>query len=261
MKSTGILAFGRIPLLLCFGGWILLSGSLGAAETRYLVQKNETLNGIARKFGISPAELMKFNRLTPGTTLQTGKVLRIPDRKPAGKNPSLAPNVRKELERVAVARRKWQYIVIHHSATESGNAKGMDRYHREERHMENGLAYHFVIGNGRGMGDGEITIGKRWLDQLNGGHLRSEALNQKSIGICLVGNFDEERPTPKQLESLRALTSYLMARCHLGVKAVRTHQEINTVYTRCPGRNFPAKTFLKDLKRSLAGQAAKPGEA
>ena len=45
--------------------------------------------------------------------------------------------------------------------------KGMDRYHRDERHMEHGLAYHFVIGNGNGMGDGEIGVGQRWIEDLN----------------------------------------------------------------------------------------------
>ena len=131
-----------------------------------------------------------------------------------------------------------------------GNAKSMDRYHREERHMENGLAYHFVIGNGNGMGDGEIVIGQRWKEQLNGGHLASEALNEKSIGLCLVGNFDESEPTAKQMEALRGLTAYLLKRCRLGTSAVKTHQEINPIHTRCPGQHFPVKEFLKDLKQS-----------
>ena len=72
-------------------------------------------------------------------------------------------------------------------AVDTGTVKGMDRYHREVRHMENGLAYHFVIGNGSGMGDGDIGIGSRWTKQLDGGHLTSERQNQVSLGICLVG--------------------------------------------------------------------------
>ena len=61
---------------------------------------------------------------------------------------------------------------------------------------KNGLAYHFVIGNAHGLGDGEIGVGGRWTKQLPGGHLISEEQNQVSIGICLVGNFDESQPTP-----------------------------------------------------------------
>jgi hypothetical protein len=42
-----------------------------------------------------------------------------------------------------------------YSAIKDGNAASYDRAHRR-RGMENGLAYHFVIGNGVDSGDGEI---------------------------------------------------------------------------------------------------------
>jgi len=41
---------------------------------------------------------------------------------------------------------------------------------------------------------------------------------------------------------------YLLARCHLDFDAVKTHQQINPIYTRCPGKHFPAKSFLKELR-------------
>ena len=145
---------------------------------------------------------------------------------------------------------RWQYVVIHHSGTPMGTVKGMDRYHREERHMENGLAYHFVIGNGHGMNDGEVAVGHRWLEQLDGGHLRSEELNKISIGICLVGDFEHDDPTARQMQNLKALTRYLLDRCRLGPNSLRTHQQINPIYTRCPGRNFPTKTFLRQFREN-----------
>lgn len=114
--------------------------------------------------------------------------------------------------------------------------------------MEHGLAYHFVIGNGNGIGDGEVAVGRRWTRQLDGGHLASYAQNKIALGICLVGNFDKRRPTPKQLERLRALVEALMARCRLTLSAVKTHQQINVVHTRCPGAKFPTKSFLDALK-------------
>ncbi len=113
--------------------------------------------------------------------------------------------------------------------------------------MENGLAYHFVIGNGSGMGDGEIGVSRRWTKQLAGGHLASEAQNQIALGICLVGNFDKHAPTSKEMASLRALVEALMARCNLTPRAVKTHQQINVVHTRCPGAKFPTKSFMESL--------------
>ncbi len=110
--------------------------------------------------------------------------------------------------------------------------------------MENGIAYHFLIGNGRGMRDGEIMASRRWDEQLQGGHLASEELNLISLGICLVGNFETEVPTTRQLQSLASLINYLLKRCRLGRSAVKTHQQINTIFTVCPGRNFPFKALL-----------------
>ena len=51
-----------------------------------------------------------------------------------------------------------------------------DVFHRQ-RGMQNGLAHHFVIGNGIDSGDGEIEVGPRWSKQLLGGHLKSYRLN------------------------------------------------------------------------------------
>ena len=48
--------------------------------------------------------------------------------------------------------------------------------------MSNGLAYHFVIGNGSSSGNGEIEIGSRWTRQINGGHVASDYLNNIAIG-------------------------------------------------------------------------------
>jgi hypothetical protein len=142
---------------------------------------------------------------------------------------------------------RWEYIVIHHSGVDMGTVKAMDQYHREVRHMENGLACDFVIGNGSGMRDGEIAVGQRWTKQLDGGHLASEAQNKVAIGICLLGNFDTHQPTRREMGSLRSLVQALMSRCNLTPRAVKTHQQINIVRTRCPGAKFPASSFLESL--------------
>jgi N-acetylmuramoyl-L-alanine amidase len=97
------------------------------------------------------------------------------------------------------------------------------------------------------MGDGEIAVGQRWVQQLDGGHLASEAQNKIALGICLVGNFDEHAPTAKEMASLRALVQALMLRCHLTPQAVRTHQQINIIHTRCPGSKFPTTSFINSL--------------
>ena len=110
--------------------------------------------------------------------------------------------------------------------------------------MENGLAYHFVIGNGTSSGDGEIEIGGRWKRQIHGGHVHSDYLNNISIGICLVGQFHRDLPTARQLGALEELIRYLRVRVgRIDHKwaIVKAHREINPPRwpTDCPGNRFP----------------------
>ena len=60
----------------------------------------------------------------------------------------LTSSVVDAIRRAPVKRRRWQFIVVHNSGTRQGNARVFDYYHKHVRRMQNGLAYHFVIGNG-----------------------------------------------------------------------------------------------------------------
>lgn len=222
---------------------------LAAADRMYLVKRGDTLYSVAKKYGVGVLALEKRNGVKPSDRLVVGQKLAIPSSKSTARasKPPIPAAVQKAIASAPVKPGRWKRIVIHHSGTLEGTIKGMNEYHLKERHMVNGLAYHFVIGNGRGLGDGMIYVGNRWRKQINGGHLASEAQNATSLGICLVGNFDLRLPTPAQLNSLTALVRALQARCHLTDKAVVTHQQINVIHTRCPGKRFPIKLFIKGL--------------
>lgn len=221
------------------------------ADTTYVVKSKDTLSDIARRHQISVATLAARNGLSQKEKIYIGQRLTIPSKtKSSPSGPATLPAaLQKSITSAPVKAGRWRNIVIHHAAVDSGTLQALDRYHREERHMENGLAYHFLIGNGNGMTDGAIGVGNRWKKQLDGGHLHSAAQNQTALGICLIGNFDQERPTEKQMRSLEALTRALMKRCNLPASAVKTHRQINVVSTRCPGKFFPTTDFLNRLKR------------
>jgi len=237
--------------------WIGILCALSASgDELYVVKRGDTLSSIARNHQISLMVLADRNGLSRSLHVYIGQRLVVPvksNRPPAPQRDAgsgsaeLPASVRRAIDQADVQPGRWKYIVIHHSGVDTGTVKAMDRYHREVRHMENGLAYHFVIGNGSGMGDGEVAVGARWTGQLDGGHLASEAQDRIALGICLVGNFDQTRPTARQLQSLTALVRSLMARCGLTPSAVKTHQQINIIGTRCPGRYFPTRSFLASL--------------
>ncbi len=218
---------------------------------KYVVEEGDTLGSIAYNQKTTREKLISLNKLEDPDNLSVGQVLLIP---PAEAPPpqaaavasTLPPKLKKQLDAIPVKPGRWRYIVIHHSATKEGTTRSMDLYHRR-RGMENGLAYHFVIGNGRGMGDGVIEVGTRWRRQIKGGHLASDRLNEISIGICLVGNFNSNRPTQAQMRSLRALSQYLMLRTRNSAGAVKLHKQINTKPTECPGRHFPTSQLMQGI--------------
>jgi hypothetical protein len=161
----------------------------------------------------------------------------------------LSASVRAAIDNAKVKKGRWKYIVVHNSGTRQGNARAFDIYHRTVRHMPNGLAYHFVIGNGRSSGNGEVEIGSRWTRQINGGHVASDYLNNIALGICLVGDFNRDIPTKAQTAALEELIDYLRKRCGR-VKGhdiiVYGHKQINPKPTDCPGDRFPLKWLNKE---------------
>ena len=134
----------------------------------------------------------------------------------------------------SVPPRPWKWIVIHHSASPSGSMAVFDKEHKAKGW--DGVGYHFVIGNGTNSGDGQIEVTPRWPIQKWGAHAKTadNRFNEYGIGICLVGNFDMERPTSAQMRSLTRLVAYLMHTYHIPANNVLGHRD--TKPTECPGR-------------------------
>ena len=145
-----------------------------------------------------------------------------------------------------VTERRWRYIIIHHSATPTGDAAKFDADHRARGWDE--LGYHFVIGNGTLSGNGQLEVGSRWRKQKHGAHCKvrgHEEYNQLGIGICLVGHFNEERPSEAQMRRLAKLVRGLMQRYRIPKSRVLGHGMLAP--TDCPGTLFD----FGDLYRRL----------
>jgi hypothetical protein len=145
----------------------------------------------------------------------------------------------------------WTAIVIHHSATENGNAAIFDRIHREHNHWE-GVGYDFVIGNGTDSGDGEVEVTFRWRRQISGAHCGGTPgnwANEDGIGICLVGNFDRTTPTARQMQALAKLVRFLQKRYRISETRMYGHNTTpGARVTNCPGAKFPMSTLKQMLR-------------
>lgn len=234
--------FLRLSLLASTGllldGPNVLAAALNATDAIHVVKKGDTLSAIAQNNGVSVTALKRHNRLKSSRIL-VGQKLSIPPVRTM--HAALAPVIA-ATTKIKVDAKRWRYIVLHHSGIEDGNAKVYDSNHRR-RGMEHGLAYHFVIGNGRDSGDGEIEIGPRWTKQLRGGHVRSTKVNNSGIGICMVGNFETRRPSPKQLAAAFNLVDYLQDGLVHPRHKLTVHRWVDINHTVCPGKHFPYSTL------------------
>jgi hypothetical protein len=172
------------------------------------------------------------------------------------------------------------YIVIHHSLTADGATVNWDairKFHTSWRfsgesvseqraaelkgrgmHVEapwKDVGYHFGVENVK---DDYLVMQGRPLD-MRGAHVGDGGFNQKSIGICLVGNFDKTLPPEKQwLLSLllvaRLQAHYAAKKIVIPNKNVIGHREAQALAgvkeigrKSCPGNLFDMDKFSEDL--------------
>lgn len=226
-------------------GQILTIPEEGHAIGAYKVRKGDSLSSIAAQHGVSTRKLAVMNGIRNANKIRIGQTLKVPI-EGSSELGKLSAADRRILEKINVKTSKWRHIILHHTATKNGTVAGFDKVHRR-RGMENGLAYHFLIGNGQGMKDGELHVCDRWKRQIQGGHMSSAKLNEVSIGICLVGNFEKTKPSKKQLEKLEAVLAYLLENTRVRPNRITTHTLAHKNHTLCPGKYFP----FEQIKRKF----------
>ncbi len=133
---------------------------------------------------------------------------------------------------------RWKYIYIRHSRTASGSALTITN----PRSIP---ADHFVIGNGDGAVDGEIQIGQRWDTQSSAQAPAGASIDPACISICLIGDFDQTRPTPTQLHRLVQLVNTLQARFHVPAQNIVLVNQAKS--SAGIGKYFPQSALREQL--------------
>ncbi|MFA4988259.1 MAG: N-acetylmuramoyl-L-alanine amidase [Candidatus Omnitrophota bacterium] len=206
------------------------------SDILHTVAPGENLWRISKMYDVPSERIISANNLvSKEPVLKKGQKLLIPGASPVAPVISL------------YASSKWKYIIIHHSATDEGNSLAFDKAH--QRRGWSGLGYHFVIDNGtKGKKDGQIEVSPRWLKQKDGSHCRAAGMNSRAIGICLVGNFNNERPSAKQMESLVFLVNKLKKYYKIPSRRILGHGQVDGASTDCPGKRFPWREFYSRIE-------------
>lgn len=148
--------------------------------------------------------------------------------------------------RVPVDADRWRAIVIDHSGAPFGTPASIDAAHRAMGLRS--LGSDFVIGNGQGMGDGEIHVGERWLEQQPGAHTAGpdgDWYNRHAIGITLVGDGTRRGFSQIQMTRLLDLVSALAREYNIPPERIVLHSDVAPVAG--PGRYFPAASLREQV--------------
>jgi hypothetical protein len=148
------------------------------------------------------------------------------------------------------------HTAMHGPATSSASIsqiRAIQRGHKGDKGWGD-IGYHFLIDR-----RGVIYEGRPLRYQ--GAHAGDGRSNAHNIGICLLGNYHDQRvgsirpqvPTERQIASLMKLTRNLMERYAIPVRGVLTHREVHPKgpgATECPGETL--QSIVESMRRVLA---------
>jgi hypothetical protein len=179
----------------------------------------DDLNGLAAAFGKVKADLKAS--MSPAMLVSDRKVIDISKSLPHG----ATPYRKRQLDQI-------EQIVVHHSA-DNGTPESIAGYHVNEKKWP-GVGYHFLIDK-----SGQIYKGNN-LDVVS---YNVANQNTKTVGICCIGNYEEDTPSAATVESLKWLIGTVKA--IIGDKPVIGHRDVGQ--TLCPGANLYKLIQSKDV--------------
>ena len=157
-----------------------------------------------------------------------------------------------------------EYIVIHHSLTKDGSVKDWEairKYHVGTNGWTD-IGYHYGIERVNGV----LTTQMGRPVFMAGAHTKEAGMNQRSIGICVVGNFDVAPPDWETVGYLRDLCYAIMANYPIPAQNVIGHRDAGLMagfdwrkigptgvreFKTCPGILFPMHGLQIQLKGGL----------
>ncbi len=142
--------------------------------------------------------------------------------------------------------RDWRMVILHHTWKPTVKdfeekpdgvywMKVIDRYHRMKGWRK--IGYHFVV-----MPDGLIYVGRT----LNETGAHTVGKNDTAIGVCLLGNFDEEEMPSEQYVTMKYLVCWLLNRFGLTPNDLFFHRDF--AQKTCPGLKLQKSEIRKVIQ-------------
>lgn len=110
-----------------------------------------------------------------------------------------------------------------------------------ESHLQNNygdIGYHFIVDYA-----GRIWEGRSLAYE--GAHV--SGMNEQNLGVMLLGNFDEQAPSPAQVSALFAVVSTLQDKYAISYDSIYGHCDLGQ--SACPGKHLYAP-YVAELRQS-----------
>lgn len=137
--------------------------------------------------------------------------------------------------------KKIRFIAVHHSQRKIDSVKRIKDLHIKINKWED-IGYHWLIDK-----KGKLHQGRS--EKFIGAHVLGH--NKNSIGICLIGNFDEELPTKKQIQTLIKFLKEKIKKHKIPIKNILGHKEFSDVTKTCPGKFVNMGEIRETLKNNV----------
>ncbi len=150
---------------------------------------------------------------------------------------------------------KPKFLIIHHAyMTDLKDGQSTDRikrYHTKVNGWDN-IGYHYVLEYDKK----KVLVQKGRLESAQGAHALK--FNTKSLGICVVGNYDREELESDKFDTLVALCIHLCQFAHVAPDNIIGHRDTYIirgvdVEKSCPGTLFP----MNELRESVIAAVKK----
>jgi N-acetylmuramoyl-L-alanine amidase len=139
-------------------------------------------------------------------------------------------------------------LIIHHSLTKDQTVAdwpAIKRYHIQEKGWTD-IGYHWGVE----VVDGAVVIERGRPENVPGAH--TIGMNQKSLGICVVGNYDLVPPSDAVLNRLADLCALKCREYKLRPDDIEPHHKYAS-YKTCPGSKFPMDKLRTKVQAIMAG--------
>ena len=136
--------------------------------------------------------------------------------------------------------KKDMAIIIHHTATDKPvTLQQIEDFHRAQSWGKGcGFAYHYYVT--------DSAIYQLHAETAKTNHADNGWFNRRSISICLAGNFEERKPTFKEIKNLIYTVVLLQIRYTIPPRRIYSHGDVSIDNTACCGKEL--KKLLNYLK-------------